>query len=360
MLERDTDVRPAPASFMDAIRIVVVDDSALFRTLLRNVLTEIPGCEVIASVADGASAVEKISTLKPDLVTLDVEMPNLSGIDVLRELKKKSVKSRIVMVSRLTAAGAQVTTDALIEGAFDFILKPSGGNPAENKALLKAALEERIAAVRETDSPPSDSVQVIDRKSAVGDRIDAIIIGCSTGGPDALAQVIPDLPANFPVPVFVIQHMPERFTASLAARLNEASELEVVEASDGLCVRAGQVVIARGGRHLELERITPQGIVVGLTEAPHEHGCRPAVDVALRSAVKLFQGRLLVVILTGMGKDGVIGCKLAHDQGGHVVVQHADGCTVYGMPKAVINAGVADEVVVLQRIPNVITRLTCR
>lgn len=343
---------------MNPFRVVVVDDSALFRTVLRNVLAEIPNCTVVASSADGKSAIEKIVELSPDLVTLDVEMPDLSGIDVLRELKKRRITAKVVMVSRFTVAGAQVTTDALIEGAFDFILKPSGSNPAENKASLKAALEERINALREATSDAADSLIVENRPStSAAGRVEAVLIGCSTGGPDALAQLIPALPADFPVPIFVVQHMPERFTASLSARLNEASELEVVEASDGMRVTAGQVVIARGGRHLEIERRSSGSAIVRLSEAPHEHSCRPAVDFTLRSAVKVFGGQLLVVILTGMGRDGAAGCELVRSHGGRVLAQHAEGCTVYGMPKAVIQAGHADSVVKLPRMANAITRL---
>lgn len=345
---------------MDAFRVVVVDDSALFRTLLRNILADIPHCEVVASVGDGAAAVDKIAELHPDLVTLDVEMPELDGIEVLRQLKRRQLKSNVVMISRLTAAGASVTTDALIEGAFDFILKPSGANPAENKASLRAALEEKISALRDigTDSTQEIPADVqTSPASATMAKCEAVVIGCSTGGPDALARVIPDLPADLPVPVFVVQHMPERFTASLAARLNEASSLDVLEAADGLRVSAGQVVIARGGRHLQLARRTSDGAVVKLTDAPLEHSCRPAVDYTLRSAVEIFDGHLLVVILTGMGRDGTAGCRLVRSRGGRVLTQHPDGCTVYGMPKAVAQAGLTNDVAKLPRMAAAINRL---
>jgi two-component system chemotaxis response regulator CheB len=338
---------------MDSFRIVVVDDSALFRTILRNVIAEIPQCEMIASIADGKAAVEKIAELNPDLVTLDLEMPGFTGLDVLRELKRRRIKTRVLMVSRFTAAGAKATTDALIEGAFDFILKPSGFNPAENKAVLLDALMEKIAALRDA-AAAVPSVPLASAATAVklprGGRVEAVVIGCSTGGPDALARIIPDLPADLPVPVFIVQHMPKGFTASLASRLNEASELEVLEADDGAAVKAGQVVLARGGQHLLLERLTPAGVVVRLTDAPPEHRCRPAVDYTLRSAVNVFQGRLLAVILTGMGHDGTAGCRLVASQGGQVLAQHADDCVVYGMPKSVVEAGIADFAVKLSQI----------
>ncbi|WP_010585915.1 chemotaxis-specific protein-glutamate methyltransferase CheB [Schlesneria paludicola] len=343
---------------MDSFRVVVVDDSALFRTMLRNLLAEIPHCEVVASVADGKTAIDKITELRPDLVTLDVEMPDVSGIDVLRELKRRRVSAKVVMISRWTTAGAQVTTDALIEGAFDFILKPSSGDPVANKAALRAALEERISAVRET--APAENAANTDQTTSTPHpavRVKAVVIGCSTGGPDALARVIPDLPANLPAPVFIVQHMPEGFTASLASRLNQASELEVLEAEDGLRVRPGQVVLARGDRHLELSHRAGDSVLVKLSEAPREHRCRPAVDFTLRSAVELYEGHLLAVILTGMGRDGTAGCELVHSRGGRVLAQHATGCTVYGMPKAVIQAGVADQIVELPRVAKAIERM---
>lgn len=345
---------------MPPFRIVVVDDSALFRTLLRNVVADIPNCEVAASVPDGRAAIEKIIDLKPDLVTLDVEMPDMNGIDVLRALKRRAVDVKVVMISRYTTAGAQVTTDALIEGAFDFIVKPSGKNPAENRDVLRFALEERIAALRgqatdEIEAAPSSSVSV-PRQSSFTKRFDAIIIGCSTGGPDALARVIPDLPRDLTVPVFVVQHMPEGFTASLAVRLNEASELEVLEATDGLRPRAGQVIIARGGRHLRFER-RAKDVSLRLTEDPPEHRCRPAVDYTLRSAVEVFDQKLLAVILTGMGRDGAQGCELVRGRGGQVIAQHPDGCTVFGMPKHVAQTGAADEIIKLPHVAKTIDRI---
>ncbi len=349
---------------MVPLRIAVVDDSALFRTLLRNVLTEIPDCQVVASLSNGQSAVEQIATLRPDVVTLDVEMPGMSGIDVLKELKRRQISTNVIMVSRLTAAGTQVTTDALLEGAFDFILKPSGKSPAENKATLKASLEDKLAMLR---LPEELHETAADNRSAPFEQtsrstpvhpVRAVVIGCSTGGPDSLAKVIPDLPGDLPVPIFIVQHMPEGFTSSLAARLNEASELEVIEAADGQRARPGQVVLARGGSHLQLERTFGGQITIRLTNDPREHSCRPAVDYTLRSAIEAYHGELLGVILTGMGRDGTAGCRQLREQGGQVIAQHPRGCTVYGMPKAVIEAGLADEVVKLSEIASAIRRRT--
>lgn len=342
---------------MDPIRIVIVDDSALFRTLLRNAFVDLPDCEVVASVADGRSAMQKIEELKPDLVTLDVEMPDMNGIAVLQELKRRRSTSKVVMVSRLTTSGAQVTTDALLLGAFDFILKPAGKDPAANKAELCAALAEKIATLRDSRQSAVEAITEApraDRRSPPPAGCEAVVIGCSTGGPDALSQVLPQLKPDLQVPVFVVQHMPENFTASLATRLNEACELEVAEATDGMRVGPGQVVLARGGRHLLLKRRGPKRFALQLTDDPPENSCRPSVDYALRSAVDALGSKLLAVVLTGMGRDGLEGCRLIRARNGRVIAQHADGCTVYGMPKAIIASGQADQIVRLAEIPKAI------
>ena len=346
---------------MGSFRVVVVDDSALFRTILRNVLASIADCEMIASVGDGRTAIEKICELRPDMVTLDLEMPDVNGLEVLRELKRRKITSKIVMISRHTGAGAQVTTDALIEGAFDFILKPSGLNPQENKAVLLTALQEKISAIREASAGSAELDSANSSRSSVVSHAatpEAVVIGCSTGGPDALARVIPELPADLPVPVFIVQHMPPGFTSTLAARLNEASQVDVFEAEDGREVCAGEVMLAKGGSHLQLERRSSSGVIVKLSNDPHEHGCRPAVDFTLRSAVELLEGHLLTVILTGMGRDGTAGCQLVRSAGGRVLAQHHEGCTVYGMPKAVVQAGLANEVVKLSKVAQTIAQLT--
>lgn len=348
---------------MPPFRIVAVDDSALFRTLLRNVIADIPDCELVECIADSSLAAERIAALQPDLVTLDVEMPLVNGIEVLRELKRRRVPVNVIMISRFTTKGAQVTTDALIEGAFDFIVKPATGNPSQTRAQLLAELTQRIDALRETSrpskppalqTPPSPSPRRLEFGPT---NWGAVIIGCSTGGPDALARIVPELPAHLPVPIIIVQHMPERFTASLASRLDEASQLRVAEAQDGMLLQAGQVLIAKGGSHLAFQRTHSERIVVELNSDPHECSCRPSVDYTLRSAFNAFQKPLIAAILTGMGRDGTLGCQLIREHGGYILAQDAPGCTVFGMPKAVIQSGAADEVVSLENIPNAIIRL---
>jgi len=351
---------------MTVLKVLVVDDSALFRTLLSNVLRGIPGCEVVGTASSGQNALQKIIELQPDLVTLDMEMPEMDGMGVLQELKRRRVHCKVIIVSRFTSAGAQITTDALLQGAFDFILKPSSKDPSANRAELQNALSEKIDALRENtvdvqSSPPAPTPKRIKTESPRGrtTKYEAVIIGCSTGGPDALGQVVPYLDPEFPVPVVIVQHMPEGFTGSLAKRLDEASEISVVEATDGLVLKKGVAVVARGGRHLKLERRGANQVVARLTDDGHEHNCRPAVDYTLRSAVEVFDGQLLTVIMTGMGRDGTEGCRLVREQGGEVIAQDAEGCVVFGMPKSVINAGQADKVVPLPQIAVTINAIVC-
>lgn len=347
---------------MTNLKVLVVDDSALFRTMLGNALRSIPDCEVVGTASDGHAALQKIIDLQPDVVTLDMEMPELDGMGVLQELKRRRIRSKVVIVSRLTSAGAQITTDALLQGAYDFILKPSQKDPAANKAQLLCALTEKINGIR--DNAPSEREPAVlpthvkmEPRRTRSAKCDAVVIGCSTGGPDALAQIVPYLNPDFPVPIVIVQHMPEGFTCSLAKRLNEASEIDVMEATDGTILRKRMAVIARGGRHLRLERSGVAQVVTRLTEDVHEHNCRPAIDYTIRSAVETYDGRLLTVILTGMGRDGTEGSRLVRERGGEVVVQSAEGCVVFGMPKAVINAGQADRIVPLSEIAMTINSL---
>jgi len=351
------------------LRILVVDDSALFRTHLANAIREIGYCEIVGFAEDGLAAVEQARKLLPDVITLDIEMPNLNGIEVLKTLRAEKSTSKIIMVSRLTSDGAQETTDALLQGAFDFILKPKGSDALENKRRLVADLKEKLDAVLAANYPESVAgvsthphhKQATYRKTDAIQRptssFECLIIGCSTGGPDALAHIFPDLPHDFPVPILVVQHMPEGFTKSLAKRLAEASEISVTEGVNGLALKRNSAIMAPGGLHLGLKKIGPGKVEVVLSDAPKEHNCRPAIDYTIRSAVETFGGRILILILTGMGKDGLEGCRLVSSRGGTVVAQAAEGCVVYGMPKVVTQAGLANYVAQLQDLPKLLTNL---
>jgi two-component system chemotaxis response regulator CheB len=351
-----------------ALRILVVDDSALYRQLVKNVLRECSGVEVVGVAKEGEEALQLVETLAPDVLTLDVRMPGMDGIAVLRELRRRRCPARVIMLSSLTARGAQVTTDALLEGAFDFILKPSSHDAAANRQALSQALVEKLealgcgvrparpAAPRAAVAPPLGTGAVIPPP----DRFEAVLIGTSTGGPVALRAVLPALPENFPLPVLVVQHMPAQYTHSLAVRLNELSPLEVVEGCDGMTLEPGWAYVAPGGRQMKVSAPTGRPIL-RITDDPPENSCRPSVDFLLRSAAAVFGGKVLVVIMTGMGRDGVEGCRLLKQQGACVIAEHADTCVVYGMPKAVVEACLADEVVPLDRIaPQVLRRVRCR
>ena len=347
----------------DALRILVVDDSALYRQLVKNVLRDCAGVEVVGVAKSGEEALQLVGELAPDLLTLDVRMPGMDGIEVLRELRRRRSPAKALMLSSLTAAGAKVTTDALLEGAFDFILKPSSADAAANRRTLHDALAEKIEALRCSGGARTSRAKASRGDAELiqpSDRFEAVLIGTSTGGPIALREVLPAFPEDFPLPVLVVQHMPAQYTHSLAERLNETSPLEVVEACDGMTLEAGWAYIAPGGRHMKVLRRAGKPILQ-ITDEPQENGCRPAVDVLFRSAALVFGGKVIAVIMTGMGRDGVEGCRLLKQQGAFVIAEHADTCVVYGMPKAVIDERLADSVVPLDRIAtNVVRRVKRR
>ena len=333
------------------IRIVIVDDSALFRILLRDILDSLPRVRVVGFAKNGIEALEQIEKHQPDLVTLDVEMPEMDGISTLRAIRERGWSTRVLMVSRHTAVGAAATTDALMEGAYDFILKPSGGIPSTNREQLKLELLEKIAADnRWSSSPPVRVLPSEKEPSDSRNSVAAVILATSTGGPEALRTILPELSANLSVPVLIVQHMPENFTRRLAHRLNELSALPVAEACAGDSLNAPQILIAPGGRQMGLQAIAGGDVEVVLSDEPAENGCRPAADYLLRSAVNVFGGELLIVVLTGMGADATAGCALAKQHGAYVIAQNEASSVVFGMPKSVIRNSLADEVVDLKLV----------
>lgn len=348
-------------------KILVVDDSALYRQSISNVLRQTADVVVVGRARDGAEALQQIAEFDPDLLTLDVQMPNMDGIAVLREIKKRGLRAKAIMVSSFTAEGAQVTTDALLEGAFDFVLKPSGLSAEANRQQLSEALTQRIAAFRQSDLAKlsSRTARATRTKVATGEVADAaptakaacqaVLMGASTGGPAALKAVLAKLPETLAAPVLVVQHMPPKYTRSLAQRLDELSELHVVEAEHGSEVKAGVVLIAPGGRQMKLER-RDRRVFAQITDDAPELGCRPSMDYLLRSATSVFDGQALGVIMTGMGRDGSAGCAELKAKGGYVFAQDEDGCVVYGMPKAIVDQRLADRVLPLGKIAAAIVR----
>ncbi len=346
-----------------AVRILVVDDSALYRQTLTHTLRELPGVEVVGSGKNGLDALARIEQLDPDLLTLDVQMPDMDGITLLREIAARRLRPRAIMVSSLTAEGAQVTTDALLEGAFDFILKPALGNPEANREYLRTQLEAKIRAYRSAGSrsaslrprepmrSPDDSRDL----PPVSAPCQIVLVGTSTGGPEALKLVLPRFPSDFPIPILVVQHMPAQFTASLASRLDVLSEVRVLEASEGQVLQPGTVSIAPGGFHMSVTGDESQPRIQ-LSQEPPLHGCRPAVDPLFLTAAAVFGKKTLAVVMTGMGRDGAAGAQAIKQRGGQVFAQHEDGCSVYGMPKAVVDLGLADRVLPLAKLAPAIVR----
>ena len=344
------------------IRVLVVDDSALVRRLIATALAEASDIEVVGSARDGIDAIEKCDELDPDVVTLDVEMPRLDGLGALAEIRRRHPRMPVIMFSTLTERGAAATLEALSRGASDYVCKPTNtGSVREGLESVREQLVPRIRALagmrRLTPTQPAPRAQravpapvpTPVRRRPAGPA-EALLIGCSTGGPDALAKVVAALPATLEVPVLVVQHMPPVFTSMLAQRLDKLSPLSVREAAVGDVPKPGEVLIAPGDWHMRVE--TRAGTVrVALDQGPQENFCRPAVDVLFRSAAAVYGGRCVAAVLTGMGQDGLEGVRLLQEAGAPIYVQDEATSVVWGMPGAVAQAGLATEVLSITAIP---------
>ncbi|MGC9224758.1 MAG: protein-glutamate methylesterase/protein-glutamine glutaminase [Terracidiphilus sp.] len=353
-------------------RVLVVDDSAVMRSLLRSVILSDPGLEMAGTAADGQSALAFLRLERADLVLLDVEMPVMDGLATLRELRARRYTMPVIMCSSLTRHGARVTIEALAGGASDYVAKPAGqsGREAAVRALaqellpkiraLTAHSEARHAAAVEPCTvlpmpPPLSAPHVSARPKVVA-------IGVSTGGPAALDVLLPQLPAGFPLPVLIVQHMPEMFTRLLAERLGRRCALRVCEAAEGAPAAGGSVYIARGNWHMEAMAAARPGApaTLHLTQNPPENHCRPAVDTLFRSAARVYGAGVLAVVLTGMGYDGLAGARAIREQGGTVLAQDRATSAVWGMPGAVTQAGLACKVLPLAAIAPEILRVAGR
>ncbi len=346
------------------IRALVVDDSAFMRKAISMMLERDDDITVVDTARNGAEGVEKACALTPDVITMDVEMPEMNGITAVRKIMKKA-PCPILMVSSLTAEGASTTVEALRAGAADFIPKQDARvslqiteiqdqliKKVHSLTASRARLFRKGPRRRSTQRPSRRTA----RSSAHPDLPPKLIaIGVSTGGPFALQHVIPELPAALPVPVVVVQHMPPHFTRSLSDRLDALSPLHVEEATDGMDVEAGRVIVAAGGRHLTFAERT--GTVVARTPAPTDSQSHcPSVDVMLHSACEVYDGEVLALIMTGMGKDGLRGAQAIHQAGGTIFAQDEASCVVYGMPRAVAEAGLTDTLLPLDEIPAALAR----
>lgn len=347
---------------MPPIRVLPVDDSVVMRRAITEMLAGVPDIEAQRPAQNGVIALQRIRECPPDVVILDVEMPEMSGLATLAEIRKLHPKMPVIMFSALTDRGSETTVEALALGASDYLAKPSslgsGGAPADTRAeLLRKVRTLGAGPTPIGGAPPRAASPTQRRKPTVRGPVEVLVIGCSTGGPNALTSVVPALPADLPVPVLIVQHMPPMFTGLLAERLDKSSKLSVKEAVAGARVVPGTVWLAPGGRHMCVDR-TPAGVVLSLNEDPPENSCRPAVDPLFRSAVRAYGGKILSLILTGMGQDGLRGCEAIVEAGGQCVAQDEATSVVWGMPGAVATEGLAEKVLPLDEIaPEILKRI---
>lgn len=345
---------------MSIARVLVVDDSAFMRVTLTKLLSEDPELQVVGTARDGIDALEKVETLCPDVITLDVEMPRMDGLEFLRQLMAIR-PTPVVMLSSLTQEGADTTVEALALGAVDFAGKPqrlttihqiSDDLVAKVKRAARARVVQTTASRRSMIAEPGPTAISSVRAGARGVWQNLLVIGSSTGGPRALRQVLSGLPADLPAPVLIVQHMPPGFTRSLAANLDQCSPLRVREAAAGDALERGVALVAPGGYHMTPTR---EG-VIRLDQGPTVNGVRPSVDVTLLGTVAVYGGRVLAVVLTGMGHDGLDGAMALKRAGGIVLAEHESTCVVYGMPRSIVEAGLADEVAPIDQMADAILR----
>ncbi len=374
---------------MAPMKVLIVEDSATMRRMLGEVFQGDSSIKVVGTAANGKIGLTLVESLQPDLITLDVEMPEMDGLTMLTELRKTNRRLPVIMVSTVTARGASATLEALSRGANDYVTKPSGqSNARDSIANLKAQLIPRVkafcgAATPTTAAPSTTGTRTLASRStlrplATGartsvaataakpaplpprsplvrprtatSRVDVLAVASSTGGPNALEVFLGALPSNFPVPIVMVQHMPPLFTKMLSERLDGKSSITVHEAQTGMILEAGHAYIAPGDYHMVLDDSGP-GVRVKLNQAPPENSCRPAADVLFRSVAEVFRDRALGVVLTGMGNDGMKGSEEIVKAGGEVLAQDQATSVVWGMPGAVTAAGLATEVLPLERLP---------
>lgn len=366
------------------LRILVVDDTIVYRKAISDIIEEIPGVELAGVAHNGKIALSKINILKPDILTLDIEMPQMNGIEVLEEIQRLRLPVGAIMVSTLTAQGSDMTMRALELGAFDFILKPQSKSQTEGKKEIRAALEPilRVYARSRFSStllnrtsriaPPvattprravpgkSETTAVRTtpaRPSVRRGKSEIIVIGISTGGPNALNQMLPRLPGDLGVPVLIVQHMPPVFTKSLAASLDKKCALTVKEAENGENILPNVAYIAPGGKQMKLVAGTDgQHRRIKITDDPPENSCRPSVDYLFRSVGDYYVGRTTAVIMTGMGSDGTKGLEILKDKSAFIIGQDESSCVVYGMPKAPAELGYLDVIAPLGKIADEIVK----
>nr|WP_320012861.1 chemotaxis response regulator protein-glutamate methylesterase [uncultured Desulfobulbus sp.] len=370
------------------IKVLVVDDTIVYRKAVSDILAEMPGVEVVGVAHNGKIAVSKIKSLQPDLLTLDIEMPEMNGLEVLQYLHKNAPQTSAIMVSTLTSEGGDMTMRALELGAYDFILKPTAKNISESKQQLRTLLAPLIKAFQtgrttvgsmqdtsrlragrpqQTTSAqlrarPTPGIQTPGKTTARPaarrqGKSEIITIGISTGGPNALARMMPMLPGDLGVPIVIVQHMPPVFTKSLANSLNNKCALTVKEAVDGEPLKPNVAYIAPGGKQMKLVASTDgTNRNIKITNDAPENSCKPSADYLFRSVADYYVGRTTAVIMTGMGSDGTKGLDILKQKGAFIIGQNEETCVVYGMPKAPADLGLTDVVAPLDRIAGEIVK----
>lgn len=339
------------------VRVLVVDDSALMRKLIPQLLQGDPSIEVVGTAMDGLLGLKKIAELRPDVVTLDLEMPRMDGLDMLREIVKRHTIP-VIVVSSHTSKGAYSALNALSRGAFDFVAKPTHSPKVGLEQIARElAMKIKVAAIsgppRQTFNPPLHAPPAPKPQLTENRPTRTIAIGISTGGPNALHYLCSMLPASFAGCLLIVQHMPEGFTAMFARRLNDCSPIHVSEALSGDLLRPGRAFVCPGNRHLNIRR-TPRGDMIVLVEQPPVNGHRPSIDVLFRSVAKELGKESAAVLMTGMGDDGAAAMQAVQTAGGVTIAQSLDSCVVDSMPRAAIEAGYATRVVTLENLPSVL------
>jgi len=365
------------------LKVLIVDDTIFFRKIVSDILSEMQDVEVVGTANNGKIALSKIDTHAPDLLILDVEMPEASGIQVLEYIKENNLRVGAIMLSSLTQKSSDATMKALELGAFDFIPKPQAGSLSDNKKAVKKEILSKVKAFQKVkdvrnilNKKPANLKNRIKRKKIVShlksyqknksfirkkQKSEIIAIGISTGGPCALAQVIPKLKKDIGVPILIAQHMPPVFTKSLASSLDSKSSLNVKEAVDGELLRDDTVFIAPGGKHMKVAASADgQSRMIRVTDDPPENSCKPSVDYLFRSIARYYIGRATCVIMTGMGSDGTSGLKKVKEAGGIIIAQNEETCVVYGMPKEPIQSGIVDIITSLDQIAFEIMQTTLK
>ncbi|WP_244834786.1 chemotaxis-specific protein-glutamate methyltransferase CheB [Clostridium sp. BJN0001] len=362
---------------MEKIKIIIVDNSAFMRKMIADIIESEPSLELIAKFGSGEDLLLKVDSYNPDIITLDANMRKLDGLSTLKELKKKGKNYPVIMLTSLTNEKSDSTLEYIENGAAGFVKKPNNQVSFDVNKLKISLLAEIMSIVNKKRINKQNKLNIkkiktdgkivqksynniennvkIEKRVLISSNIEAVVIGASTGGPKALQVVLPNLPNDLNVPVFVVQHMPANFTKAFAERLDKSCKMRVHEAEDGMMIEKNNIYIAKGGNHMVIKNKQ----MISLNDEPPIWGVKPAVDKLFNSASNIYKDRLLSVVLTGMGRDGANGTSTIKDNGGITISEDKSTCTIYGMPKAAYETGKVDYVLEIDKIAKTITSIVC-